>query len=85
MINEANLRQTLVTFATNLKAQHTAIFSGLAELASLREAVRDLDPTFGEVIEKTRKETFQKIAEDIRSPLQEYDSLIQLLKSGGVC
>jgi hypothetical protein len=85
MINETNLRQTLVTLATLLKQQHTAMSSGLAELASLREAVRGLDPTFGEVIEKTRKETARKIAADIQSHLQEYDSLIQLLRDGGVC
>jgi hypothetical protein len=60
MINETNLRETLIIFATNLKAQHSAIFSAVAELASLREAVRGLDPTFGEVIERTRKETAQK-------------------------
>jgi rubrerythrin len=84
-INETNLRQALIVFATSLKAQHTMIASVLAELVSLREAVRGLDPTFEEVIERTRKETFQKIAEDTQSHLREYDSLIQLLKDGGIC
>jgi hypothetical protein len=85
MINETNLRHILVTIVTLMKGQHTAIASGLAELASLREAVRGLDPTFGEVIERTRKETAQKISGDMQSHLQEYDSLIQLLNDGEVC
>jgi len=85
MINETNLREALVVFATQLKENHIAIFSVLGELASLREAVRGLDPTFEEVIEKTRKETRQKIHVEFQSHLQEYDSLIQRLKAGEVC
>ena len=85
MINETALRETLVVLAMQLKENHIAIFSALGELASLREAVRGLDPTFEEVIEKTRKETREKMRVDFQSHLQVYDSLIQQLKAGGVC
>ena len=85
MINETALRETLVVLAMQLKENHIAIFSVLGELASLREAVRGLDPTFEEVIEKTRKETREKMRVDFQSHLQVYDSLIQQLKAGGVC
>jgi hypothetical protein len=85
MINETKLRETLVTLAMQLKENHIATFSALGELASLREAVRGLDPTFQEVIEKTRKETRQKIGAEFQSHLQAYDSLIQRLKDGQVC
>jgi hypothetical protein len=84
-INEKKLQETLIFFAETLKEQHTAIASMLGELVSLREAVRGLDPTFSEVIEKTRKETFLKMSAALPAGSEEFERLIEQLKAGSVC
>jgi hypothetical protein len=85
MINETNLRQTLVFLVASLKEQQNAIASLMLELVALREAVRGLDPTFAEVIDRKRKETVLKIPAEVQSGLQEFERLLQLLKDGEVC
>jgi hypothetical protein len=59
--------------------------SVLAELEALRETVRGLDPTFGDVLEQKRKEAVALNAEVVRAMTATYDEKFAKVKAGYVC
>jgi hypothetical protein len=85
MIDESELRAALVANNEELKTQYIMISSVLAELAALRETVRGLDPTFGDVMEQKRRESAERNAPIVQSVIGGYDEKSRLLKDGLVC
>jgi hypothetical protein len=85
MIDEHNLRDTLLAFATENRTNHILIVSLVNELAALRETVRSLDPTFADVMEQRRDEAQERGAEIAQHVLARLDRIIQQVKDGYVC
>jgi hypothetical protein len=85
MIDESALKETLLYLAEDSRTNYVMIASLTNEIASLREAVRGLDPTFHEVLEVKRDESQERGAEHIDNAIAQYDSIIQKLKEGYVC
>jgi hypothetical protein len=85
MINEANLKDTLLSFATENRTQYIMLTSILNELVALRETVRGLDPTFGDVMRERQEQAAQTGVELNQSILAGYDLIIQKLTEGHVC
>jgi hypothetical protein len=83
MINEAVLRDALVSLAEQAKAQHVGLCAVAQEVAALRETVRGLDPTFSELFEKQRQA--QSIAEVESVAVGLLDEIIRRLRNGEVC
>jgi len=85
MVNENALRDALLALAQDGKSNYLMISSLLAELAALRETVRGLDPTFGDVMEQERERQVALHADTVRSVVATYDEIIQRVMSGEVC
>jgi hypothetical protein len=85
MINEAELKDTLLSFATNNRMIYVALTSALNEIEALRETVRGLDPTFAEVMEHRRAQASQNGAELGQQIAAGYELIIERLKDGYVC
>jgi hypothetical protein len=85
MIKEAHLRDTLLALEQQNRNHYVAIAALLNEVASLRETVRGLDPTFGDVLRKKQMEEAERGAELLREMLSGYDLILQRLKEGYVC
>jgi hypothetical protein len=81
MIDEANLRDVLTGLAMETRSAFVMSASILNELAALRETVRDLDPTFADVIEQRRKEAEARGAVEVARVLAGIDEMIEQLKS----
>ena len=57
MVNESKLKETLLYLAEDNRTNYIMIASLVNEVAALRETVRALDPTFGDVLEQRRDES----------------------------
>ncbi len=80
MINEKALRDILVHLTKRQKSIYKTLTVTMAESASLREAVRALDPT-----SQKREEFHLKLSETYESEMSHYDDLIEILERGDVC
>ena len=85
MLDETNLRDTLLAFNLDAKSQYVMLSAIFAELVALRETVRSLDPTFADVMEATRQDYQEKNAATVQALIDNYDAKSQLLKDGHVC
>ena len=85
MINENALRDALLALAEEGKQNYVMISSVLNEVASLRETIRGLDPTFADVLEVKRRESAEANASIVAAVTLLYDTIIRRLKSGEVC
>ena len=85
MVNESALRDALLAFNEDAKSQYIMLSSILAELEALRETVRGLDPTFGDVMEQKRRESAEKNADIVQAVIAEYDEKFRQMKDGYVC
>lgn len=85
MINESNLRDTLLSFAENNRMMYQALTSALNEIQALRETVRGLDPTFADVMEVRRQQAAQIGSELVAQIVSGYDLISQRLRDGYVC
>ena len=85
MINEGNLKDTLLALAEQDKNHYIMLTTILNELASLRETVRGLDPTFGDVMRQKQEQEAQNSAEIAKAVIAGYDLIIQRLTEGYVC
>ena len=85
MVNEAALRDALLSLVEWQKAQYLVFSAALNELASLRETVRGLDPTFADVIEQKRKEQEETTKQIVVKQAQIFDLIIERVKSGYIC
>ena|ERR1035441_10048061 len=80
MLNETVLKDALVSMAEQYRFLYLVQSDLIDEIASLREAVRGLDPTFDEVLAQKRKEN---ASDDIRrAALPLLDALVQRVKDG---
>lgn len=82
MAGETNLQAFLLALNEDAKTQYIMISSVLAELAALRETVRGLDLTFGDVMEQKRQESAEQNAAIVQAVIAEYDAKSQLVKDG---
>lgn len=85
MINEANLRDTLLSLATENKTNYIMLSSILNELVALRETVRGLDPTFGNVMKDQQDKAAGNAPDIEQSIVAAHDLIIQRLRDGYVC
>jgi len=85
VINEAALKDTLLSLAENNRMMYVALSSALNEIEALRETVRGLDPTFSEVMEDRRQRAAQNGAEVVQQIIAGYDLILQRLTDGYVC
>jgi hypothetical protein len=85
MVNESALKDTLIAFATQNRTSFITISTLLNEVAALRETVRGLDPTFGDVMGNRRAILEETGAETVRDAIAGYDEIIRLLEHGHVC
>jgi len=85
MVNESALRDALLAFNDDAKSQYIMLSSILAELEALRETVRGLDPTFGDVMEQKRRESAEKNADIVQAVIAGYDEKFRQMKDGYVC
>jgi hypothetical protein len=85
MVNETNLRAFLLALTEDAKNQYL-VFSALnTEIEALRQTVRGLDPTFGDVMAQKTKESEAKNAPIVQAVIAGYDAKLQILKDGLVC
>lgn len=85
MVNESELRTTLIGLAELNKKAISMTSQALNEIASIRETVRALDPAFADVL-SGKREYYQGATSQLTAGIeQECDSLIQRLKDGLVC
>jgi hypothetical protein len=80
MINEAVLRDALLALAQQSKTQYLMISATLAELASVRETVRGLDPTFADVLATKQKQYQEETREVVSNTVALLDQIIERLK-----
>lgn len=73
MVNEPALRDALLALVTQGRASYVMLSALMNELASLRETVRGLDPTFGDVMEIKQKHYAEISADTVQSVLALYD------------
>ena len=85
MINEGELKDALLSIVTDARTNYIMLSSTLNELAALRETVRGLDPTFGDVMEQQRAASEKRGAEIVQRVIAGYDLIIEKLKEGYVC
>lgn len=85
MLNESALKDTLLALAEQHKSHYIMMTAILNELAALRETVRGLDPTFGDVMEARRLQASQINAQIEKDVIAGYDEIIQKLMRGYVC
>jgi hypothetical protein len=85
VINETSLRNALLALAEQGKSNYQMISALVAELASLRETVRALDPTFANVLDQKRSAVAEINAPAERAVMRTYDEIIAKLKAGEVC
>jgi hypothetical protein len=85
MVNEEALRDALLSSIEESKNLYVMLSSVLAELDALRETVRGLDPTFGDVMEQKRKESLARSAEVVQASVDGYDQKFRQVKAGYVC
>jgi hypothetical protein len=85
MINESSLRDALLSLAQMNKQLYQLLFSSMNELASVRETVRGLDPTFADVLEQRREEHADRTREVYARSIALCETLIEGLKDGEVC
>ena len=85
MINPTALRVILITLtrACKTSAQENAALA--VEIASLRETVRALDPTFSETFQTRKQEHVDLIAPKFSTLIQMFDEIIGRLEAGEVC
>jgi hypothetical protein len=79
MTNEKRLRDALVALAQISKSQYVFAAELANEVAALRETVHGLDPTFGDVFEKRRKQAAQAMSASVEATIAQFDSLIRKL------
>jgi len=70
---------------TGHRASYTMICGTMNELASLRETVRGLDPTFADVVEERRLHFSQVTADSMQTMLDGCNEIVRRLKAGEVC
>jgi hypothetical protein len=85
MINEDSLRDVLIALAQMNRQLYQLVYASMNEIASVRETVRGLDPTFADVLEQRQKEYASRTREVSATSIALTDSLIQRLKDGEVC
>jgi hypothetical protein len=85
MVDESELRASLVALNEDAKSQYIMLSSILAELDALRETVRGLDPTFADVMEQKRRESAEKNAAIVQAVIAGYEEKSRLLNAGLVC
>jgi hypothetical protein len=81
MVDDDALVRILTHLLSQQKALYQLVTMTMAETASLRETVRGLDPTFSDVLTQKREEYRDKLIEQYRATLKEYDDLIKALNS----
>ena len=85
MINENALRDSLLSAVESAKSNYLMISSVLAEVAALRETVRGLDQTFGDVMEQERRRQVALNGDIVQAVVSGYDAILARLKAGEVC
>jgi hypothetical protein len=85
MVNEAGLRDALLSLTEDAKTHYIMLSSILAEVEALRETVRSLDPTFADVMEQKRIESVERNAALVRTVVDGYDQILRRLNAGEVC
>ena len=85
MINDTNLRDVLLALAQMQKSHYSMVSAAMNELASLRETVRALDPTFADVMEERRLHFAEATAAPSKTLQDGCDEIIRRLKDGSVC
>jgi hypothetical protein len=85
MIDESALRDALLSSIEESKNLYVMLSSILAELDALRETVRGLDPTFGDVMEQKRLEAVARQDEVVRASIAAYDEKSARVRAGYVC
>ncbi len=86
MLNEKELKETLLTLTRVMKSQ-TDVYATLAiELSAVKNTLRDLDlsPPFEETLTAKRLEAHQSISPTVLGLIDTLDHLIQKLTSGQV-
>lgn len=80
MLNEKQLRTFLISAFEHLREQHSTLYSVMAEVASVRDALIEIGPKYQEILDRHRarhvREAKPKVAEDFRG----FDAILQLLK-----
>ena len=84
-LKETALRDALLAFTEDAKGQYIMLSSILAELDALRETVRGLDPTFGDVMEQKRRESAEKNAAIVQAVIAGYDEKFRKIRDGYIC
>jgi hypothetical protein len=78
------LRAVIVYLITMLKSNVAMSARISAELASVTEAVRALDPTFDDVLEQNRRDVNQMLDPVARANLDRYDEMIRKVENGEI-
>ena len=84
MIKEAALNQLLINMVEHQKFQSLSMTNLLAEIASLRDTVSVLDPTFAETKQAKWESYRDQLLPEQEKKIQLFDSIVQELKNGSV-
>ena len=87
MINEKNLRDVLLSLATQSLTQYETFAVLSEEVAALRETVRGLDPTFDDVLAQKQTHRAETSSSTVIVPVVKslLSETIRKLKAGEVC
>lgn len=85
MIDETELRRSLIAYANIAKTLTEMLGSAITEISALRETVRGLDPTFEETFEIKRQEIYEKLLPAMTGQIGAIEMLVRKLQSGSVC
>jgi len=80
MINESELRDTLLAVIDTNKKLATAIAVALAEVAAVREAIRGLDLTFSDTLAKHQEHYRKATDQSMSEVLEGYDQLSERVR-----
>jgi hypothetical protein len=80
MVDEAELRQTLLAIIETNKKLVTAIAAALSEVGSVREAIRGLDPTFADNLAKQQAYYRNATDQSMSEVLEGYDELSERVR-----
>jgi hypothetical protein len=80
MVNESELRDTLLAVIETNKKLATAISVALSEVAAVREAIRGLDPTFSDNLAKHQEYYREATNQSTSAVLEGYDELCERVK-----
>ena len=78
----SDLKVVLHAIAAENKKQYLMLSAILNELAALRETVRDLDPTFSDVLEARQKEAADSTRKFVRLQVELLDKTILKIETG---